>query len=755
MRFTVLAAPGSDPSPLSGRAAAVVNVGGPAALAAAARAAQTPWIVLLGAGARPRAGALAGLAAPPAGLGVAGGAAWSTAAHAHGDVTQVRCGYMIGPPSGVLPFELVPVIVAAGPGADALVRGPVDVAAPEMLLADARLLHDPLPSDPVAAAVELCARARERGLDVVCKPSIACDAPPPSPDDRGRTTELRALARARPELVARHRLPPAMRLRTIDRDVRMEGGRRVRVRRDHPPVALLVHGPDADRAARSARDAHPAITSARGIADAAALRDALRVRGDRYAIVCASHRVPDAAGIAALVEAVETSATTAAAALERDDLDGACVLLAAGRIPQHIVAAGATVTEGVRAMLGVLPAIRRGIAAPNHRVAVPALTPRARATVVFLASSMPEIARITLDAALGSVGLKDEVIAVCSAGAQTTRRLLGAYPQVRVEIDAADPLLGSAANRVMGGAQGDLVVLLADDVILAPRALERMRAAFARVPALGAAVPCVPGAVTPEGVADVRYADLQAHAALANARAQEFARMTEPIDVASSPAIAIAREALVEVGGLDPRFGPTRAGIADLVTRLRAAGYTVVRCDDALAHRFDGATSHNPAALADAATAAPVADAARIAGGFDPATRVAFDSGAGQPAPRDVSVAIAVPVSGAAELERAAVFVAAANAVFDASSPVRVHVIIEGALSGAEVAARLRPVLAGGGKPLDASVSVRMERSTDLAAWRAAIEPSTRVVVASGHERPQLDGITAITPRELPRLVNS
>ncbi len=754
MRFTILAAPGSDPGDARPRASAVVTAGDPAAVAAAARAAADRYVLLLAPGARPLPGAFGGLStALGERTGVLGGAAHAGGARSFG--------WMLAPaPWSPLPFELVPLAAQAGePGADALVRGPVDVVAPGMILADRALLAEPLPEDPVAAAVELCARARAAGLDVVCRPSFAFDAVPPDRDDRGRAAALRAVAERRPELTGAHRLPPAARGSAIEREVRLGGGGRVRARLPFPPLTVLVHGAGAELAARRARDLAPAAT-ARAVDDpAAALRAEMRLRTDRYVLLASAGELPGAAEFAALVEAIESDPFVALAAPDAAALFGGCVLVAPARFPAHIEAAGTSAAAAVASLVDAAAALRRAVRAPGFTAAVaPPAAPRS-AGIVFLASSTPELLRMTLGAVVESSRAGDEIVAVCAASAQTTRRAVEAYPQIRVEADEVDPLLAAAANRAIGAVRGELVVLVADDVLLPAGALDRVRDAFARVPALGAAFPAVPGAPGGEAAFAVQYADIGQLQTLAAERARTRSRATEPIDVGVTPAVAVAREAFDVVGGIDPGLGPTRRGIAELITRIRAAGYVVVRCDDALVHRFDAATSQSVLAAADARSAAPAADPAAIAAGFDPARRVPFAPAAGggraDAVHAGTSHAIAVPVGGAAELERAAVFVAAAARAFDATSPVRVHVLLDGSVGAGDAAALLRPVLAAGGRPIDAALAVRVERVTDLAAWRAALEPGVRALVAAGHERPALAGLAAVAPQALPDLLRA
>ena len=725
MRFAILAFPGSDPGDARARATSFAAVHDAAGVAEAARAAEAPYVLLLAPGARPLPGAFGGLQSTSATAGVIGGTT-----HAGG---MRSFGWMLAAaPYGPLPFELVPIAAPiAEAGADARVRGAVDVVAPGMVLAARELLLEPLPADPVAALVELCARARANGRDVRCRPAFACEAPPLDADDRGRFAALRALAERRPELIGTYR------------------GMRARIA--VPPLSVLVHGPGAQLAARRARELAP-VVHARAVDDpAAAVRAEMRMRGDRFVLVASAMRLPDRDAFDALVAAVESAPFVAIAAPDAAALDGSCVLLALARFPQHLTATGESLSDAMRSLTAGAAALRRAVRAPGY-LPPDGVPPAARrATIVFLASSLPEIMRVTLDAIVPAARLDDEIVALCAANAETTRRILAVYPQVRVATDESDPLLCESANRAMGEASRELIVLIADDILLPAGALDRLREAFARVPSLGAAFPAVAGAPGGEGVHDVNYADLARLRTLAEHRASVFSERLEPIDVAVTPAVAVTREALNAVGGIDPAHGPTCKGIADLVLRLRAAGYGVVRCDDALAHRFDPAQSHNPAAAASALQTAVPPDASALARGFDPARRVPFVRAA--PPPRSVreahggsvaSHAIAVPVAGVAELERAVHFIAFAARAFDAGAPVRLHVLLDGDVAPADVVTRIRPVLAASGKSMDETVAVRIERVADLVGWRAALDPGVRLVVAAGHERAALHDLRPV-----------
>jgi GT2 family glycosyltransferase len=749
VRFTILAAPGSDPGEARARATTVIDVAQPAELAAAARAASDPYLLVLAAGARPLSGAFGGLrAALEGGANVVGGAT-------HTEIWR-HYGWMLAPaPTSPLPFEAIAIVVPHGEaGAEAHLRGPIDVPARGMLLAERELLLEPLPAEPLAALVELGARARAAGGKVVCLPAFACTAPAEDNDDRGRLTALRALADVRPELVGHARLPVGVRRRIVEREVRFDGGLRRRLRIPLPPLTVLIHGAGAERAARRARDL-PAAVAARAVADPAeALRAELRVRGDRNVLVTDAAHLPEADALADLVERLEDAPFFAAVAPDAAGLRGDCVLLSAGRFPADLQPTGTSLEAALGSLLGGAEAIGRAVRAPGHQAADrPARALRA-VRVVFLAASSPEILRTSLDAAVATLRSGDEFVAVCAAAHHTARGILETNPLVRIELDSADPLLADGANRALVDAPG-LVFLIADDVLVTTSTLDRLRSAFARIPALGAALPAVPAAAGGEGVHGVNYADLAEMRLLAERRERDLPRDCTPIDLAVTPAIAIAREALDAVGGIDPEFGPTQRGIADLVARIRAAGYTVVRCDDTLVHRFDVAASHNPASAANAQqplVAAP--DRATIARGFDPARRVPLVRPA-RAATVTISQGIVLPVGDEPELERALAYLSAAATAFSVADPVCVYVVLDGALPIAPAAARIRASLAAGGRPLAESVTVRLERSLDLAGWREQIEPGLRLVTAAGYPRAALDGLDQVAASALGTLLRT
>ena len=631
-------------------------------------------------------------------------------------------GWTIAPqPASPLGIELVPMTAGvAESGVDALVNGPIDIPAAGAVLVRRALLAAALPDDAVAALAELARRARDASLEVRCLPSFAWHVAAAA-DDRGRAAALRASAAAM-GAHAEFRRPAGVRARYIDRDTRLEAGRRVRVPRTRPPLTLLVHGAGAEAAAKRGGGRAIAPTGA-------ALRDAMRVRGDRYLLIAHVDAIPHGDALDALIERIEDDAGVALAAPNVEALDGRCVLLHVGRFPQHIEAQGATIAQACASLVSAARALRRGVRVPGLAAAKPRDVEAPEAlTAVMLAGSIPEITRSTMESMLGQLRAGDRAVAALASSSATARRALGAFVQVQLLDDDADPFLTGAANRAFDAARTPLVALIADDVLLARGALPALRAAFAALPTLGAAFPRVSGA-SGDDASREDYADITAFEKLAERQSAARAREREPIDNPSTPVFVVRRAALDAVGGFDPAYGPTQRGIADLALRLRAAGYGVVRCEDAYAHRFAAQQSRNAAAYAD--VAAPFDVRAAVQAGFDPARRIAFGASADVPTVATADdLVLLIPAANAAELERAALLVAELARKLAADAPLRVHVLLDGDVPAAAAAARLRRVLIERDTALANTLRVTIERTADLAAWRAAQATSTRFAVA-------------------------
>ena len=272
---------------------------------------------------------------------------------------------------------------------------------------------------------------------------------------------------------------------------------------------------------------------------------------------------------------------------------------------------------------------------------------------------------------------------------------------MRVVEDAVDPLLAGAANRSPARPPAISCVLLADDVLLPAGTLDRMRAAFARMPSLGAALPAVPGAAGGELATDVQYADLTELRALRGA-ARRRARARRRADRRRRDARDRPARAR--------RSTPSEASIPRTVRRAAASPTSCCDCarpgTPSCAARTPWSTaSHRisrtvpPPRSTRAPRCRPSISPRSCAASIPPSASRSMPTSPRRRR-RNASVAIAVAVRDEAELDAAAAFLGAAAAAFDARSPVRVHLVLDGAIAPARAAARIRPVLASSGSPL-------------------------------------------------------
>jgi N-acetylglucosaminyl-diphospho-decaprenol L-rhamnosyltransferase len=174
----------------------------------------------------------------------------------------------------------------------------------------------------------------------------------------------------------------------------------------------------------------------------------------------------------------------------------------------------------------------------------------------------------------------------------TATRVREAYPQVGIVAFDEGRGFAEACNRGAEAGDGEIVVLLNNDVDCEPDFLERLTAPFAADPLLGsvASLMLAPGAQTIDSVglvADATLAGfprLQGHAA---------ADASSPRPVLTGPAgagAAYRRSAWTEVGGMDEAIFAYMEDL-DIALRLRGAGWSTVAAVDARGIHF-GSASH-------------------------------------------------------------------------------------------------------------------------------------------------------------------
>jgi N-acetylglucosaminyl-diphospho-decaprenol L-rhamnosyltransferase len=185
-------------------------------------------------------------------------------------------------------------------------------------------------------------------------------------------------------------------------------------------------------------------------------------------------------------------------------------------------------------------------------------------------------------------------VIVCDNGSTdgTPERIRASYPEVRLVELGANLGFSSACNRGVRAGSGEIVVLLNNDVNCRPDFLERLVAPIQDDERLGsvAALLLKPGEETIESFGLVVDSTLAGFPRLRGLPVGD-ALVKEPVLVGpSGAAAAYRREAWEAAGGLDEGVF-SYAEDVDLALRLRAAGWSTVAADDAVAVHIGSASA--------------------------------------------------------------------------------------------------------------------------------------------------------------------
>ncbi|HET6550588.1 MAG TPA: glycosyltransferase [Solirubrobacter sp.] len=182
---------------------------------------------------------------------------------------------------------------------------------------------------------------------------------------------------------------------------------------------------------------------------------------------------------------------------------------------------------------------------------------------------------------------------VCDDGSTdgTAERLQRDWPEARVVAHQANRGFARATNAAAAAGDGDVVVLLNNDVDFGPEFLERLVAPLERDAGLGsvAAVCLRPGGRTIDSVGLTADRTLSPFARLQSRPAGDAARTSPVLAGPSGTAAAYRREAWNTLDGLDERIFAYGEDF-DLALRLRTAGWGTVAATDATCVHLGSAT---------------------------------------------------------------------------------------------------------------------------------------------------------------------
>ena len=170
-------------------------------------------------------------------------------------------------------------------------------------------------------------------------------------------------------------------------------------------------------------------------------------------------------------------------------------------------------------------------------------------------------------------------------------RLAVADVRVRLLVNRAQCGFAASANRGLGAARGDVVVVLNADTVVTPGWSARMAAHLAK-PRCGAVGPLSNRAAWPQRLDGVTYDEttLSGLAPFAEALARGRSGQATPSVRLTGLCLMIPRATLRRVGGFDPRFFPGYLEDDDWGVRLLSSGAVPYRADDVFIHH-EGARS--------------------------------------------------------------------------------------------------------------------------------------------------------------------
>jgi N-acetylglucosaminyl-diphospho-decaprenol L-rhamnosyltransferase len=184
-------------------------------------------------------------------------------------------------------------------------------------------------------------------------------------------------------------------------------------------------------------------------------------------------------------------------------------------------------------------------------------------------------------------------IQLCDNGCDehTTERVRSEFPEITVVTLERNMPYPVACNAAVAAGNGDLVVMMNNDVDARPDFLERLCAPLVADDRLGSAasVLLAPGETRIDSVGLVADRTLAAFPRLHGRPSQAAGRERPLLSGPAGAAAAFRRAAWQSVGGLDERI-PAYLEDLDLALRLRAAHWQTTVAEDAVAVHIGGAT---------------------------------------------------------------------------------------------------------------------------------------------------------------------
>ncbi len=584
-----------------------------------------------------------------------------------------------------------------------------------------------------------------------------------------------------------------------------------------PAATIVVHGEaDPEQGAifmERLHDHHVPIDRIVHVPRNAALsvlREELEHRGDRYVAVVDARCVLDSGWLDELVRQLQFAPASAAATYAPElpggenvaafTADARCTLLHAMKFPQHLrlgdfptlngaladfliqgigVRAG---TRGAAHPIAQLPALEedaqfeqihgmrlsQAIAADSNLIERALRSTPGRRTglvsIVMLSWNAPQFTKLALESIRAHTQGEYEIVIVDNGSGPETVEWLETLTDVRVIYNPHNRGFAGGNNQALAAARGEYVVLLNNDVIVTENWLEGLLRAFDRIPGLGVSAPRSNKIAGDQIVVDASYSgmpEMHEYAARRRMRYRDSGYIT---DRAIGLCLCIDRRVIVEVGGIDERFGVGNFEDDDFCLRVRAAGYRIFVCDDVFIHHFGSQTfaankidwtatmRENWSKFAAKWDLPPQ----QVGGGYSPtpAIRRGFVRArhyVALPAPpseaaKQYDLIFTAVVTSESDWEDVGAFARRYARAFAAGRPVLLAIAALGEPDARAIGTRIERFAHREGLNLDEVADIEVSDETQEAAWRAGLPPARHVDVA---------GVADRSPSALRRYVQS
>jgi GT2 family glycosyltransferase len=208
---------------------------------------------------------------------------------------------------------------------------------------------------------------------------------------------------------------------------------------------------------------------------------------------------------------------------------------------------------------------------------------------VMVTYDAPAFTRLALESVLGCTEYPNYEIVVVDNGSgdrtlSCVRRLAAVHPHVRLIENRENRGFPAATNQGIEAAEGDVLVLLNNDVLVAPGWMSRL---VKHTEDRGA---CLVGPVTNrignEAQIPVDYTTWQGFLDFAARRAADRDGQAFPIHTLTMFCLAMPRQVVDRLGVLDERFGVGMLEDDDYSLRARHAGLPLLCAEDVVVHHF-------------------------------------------------------------------------------------------------------------------------------------------------------------------------